>query len=199
MVIKIQNWTFGMLKTCLLASAGLLCGTMAANALAMDEQQQQVKKPVITVTLPLVKGWFDGKPVLYIQTEASDPAVAKAQGVNYVARLANAINSQPSSVDDIYVVTNFSQGNVIPSAPIPTGPDNQNPDYSPLWQVSTVTWRDPQQAHTLMSEKDVLDAHAAGMVDIVKTDIVVNCPVVYSPEGGLLSHAKVSGLKIKKN
>jgi hypothetical protein len=153
-------------------------------------QQHRAKK--LSVTLPLVKGWFDGKPVLYLTTDVSDPNAAKDMGVNYVPRLTNAISSNPSAVDDIYAVTNFAQGNVIPSAPIPTGPDNQNADYSPLWQVSTVTWKDPQHAHTLKSEKDVLDAKDTGMVDIAQTNIVVNCPVIYSPEGGLLPNARIT-------
>jgi len=45
------------------------------------------------VTLPLVTGWYDGLPVQYLQTEASDQAVAEQQGVNYVPKLVNVINA----------------------------------------------------------------------------------------------------------
>ena len=72
----------------------------------------------------------------YIQTDASDPSVAKAQDVSYVPGLAGAANS--SFVDDIYVVTNFKQYNVIASEPHPIGPQNIVPNYTPLWQVSDV-------------------------------------------------------------
>ena len=145
-----------------------------------------------TATLPIIFCWFKGQPALYIQTDASDPTVALQQGVNYVSILANAINANPGAVDDIYVVTNYKQGNVIPSAPIPAGPGNTNPNYSPLWQVSTVTWKaGATTPHTLKSEEEVLAAARAGFVTITKTNIVVNCPVVFTPSGGQLPTVKI--------
>lgn len=144
------------------------------------------------VSLPLVTGWYDGKPVQYLQTEASDPAVAAQQGVNYVPKLSSAINAQPTAVDDIYVVTNFTQANVIASAPNPTGPGNQDQDYSPLWVVSTVTWNSGTTPYTLTSEAAVTTAAANGLVTVSKTNIVVNCPVVYTEAGGLLPDTKIT-------
>ena len=76
-----------------------------------------------------------------------------------------------------------------PSAPLPEGPSNGNPDYSPIWQVSLVTWVNAGQAHVLTSEEDVLAAVAAGEVTLTKTNIVVNCPIIYSPQGGLFPQA----------
>ena len=148
------------------------------------------KKTVATVTLPLVQCWYKGQVAYYIQTEASDQQVAQQQGVNFVPRLANAINA--AAVDDIYAVTNFKQGNVIPSAPIPAGPNNADPNYTPLWQVSTVTWNQGTTPQTLHSEEEVLAAEASGLVTIVKTNIAVNCPVIFTPAGGLLPTAKIT-------
>ena len=142
------------------------------------------------VQLPLVSCWYNGQPAYYIQTEASDPDVARAQNVNYVARLADAITAD--AVDDIYAVTNFAQGNVIPSAPIPAGPDNADPEYTPLWRVSTVTWAEGTTPHTLHSEEEVLAAETAGQVTIAQTDIVVNCPVIFTSDGGLLPTATIT-------
>jgi len=150
----------------------------------------QDKYKEATVQLPLIAAWYDGKMGYYIQVDASDPQVAKDQGVNYVPKLADAANT--GAVDDIYVVTNFKQANVIPSAPIPAGPDNADPDYSPLWQVNTVTWNTDAKSHTLRSEEEVLAAETAGLVTIAKTNIVVNCPVIFTPQGGLLPTAKIS-------
>ena len=143
-------------------------------------------------TFPIVFCWFKGKPALYIQTDASDPTVALQQDVNYVPILSNAINANPGAVDDIYVVTNYKQGNVIPSAPIPAGPKNTDKSYTPLWQVSTVTWKaGTTTPHTLKSEEEVLAAARAGFVTITKTNIVVNCPVIFTPEGGKLPTVKI--------
>jgi hypothetical protein len=145
------------------------------------------------VILPLVQCWYKGQVAYYIQTEASDAALAQQQDVNYVPLLANVLSASPAAVDDIYHVTNFKQGNVIPSAPIPAGPGNTDPNYSPLWQVSLVTWNQGTNPYVLKSEEDVKTAEANGLVTIVKTNIVVNCPVIYTPFGGLLPTAKIIG------
>jgi len=146
------------------------------------------------VTLPLVICWYGGKKNLYIQTESSDPTVALQQGVNFVPQLANAIDAPNKAVDDIYVFTNSKQPdqyNVLPSEPRPVGPANTDQSYTPLWQVSNVTWHDAAKQTTLKSEKDVLDAQAAGLVTLVKTRIVLNCPVIYTDVGGLLPKAVI--------
>ncbi|MEJ2685577.1 MAG: hypothetical protein P8Z71_14435, partial [Candidatus Sulfobium sp.] len=142
------------------------------------------------VELPLVSCWYKGQVAYYIQTEASDQGVARQQNVHFVARLADAITAD--AVDDIYAVTNFSQGNVIPSAPIPAGPDNSDPEYTPLWRVSKVTWNPGATPHTLTSEEEVLAAQSDGLVTIEQTDIVVNCPVIFTPAGGQLPTAKIT-------
>ena len=145
-----------------------------------------------TVTFPIVFCWYKGLPALYIQTDASDPAIAEQQHVNLVPRLRNAIHApNGGAVDDIYVITNFKQGNVIPSAPIPAGPQNADPSYTPLWQVSQVTWKEGAERRILKSEEEVLDAKEDGDVTIVKTNIVLNCPVIYTPQGGKLPLVKI--------
>ncbi len=159
---------------------------------------------ITKATFPIVNGWFNGSPVQYIQTEASDAGVAVAQGVNFVPGLANVLTATsgvyPASpaIDDIYVFTNGvaagNQVNVIPSAPTPAGPTNTSPAYSPLWRVSTVTWINPASAVTLTSEAAILAAQATSAVTITKTGIVVNCPVVSSPAGGTLAKVTINSV-----
>jgi hypothetical protein len=135
--------------------------------------------------------WYKGQPALYIQTDASDVSTAGRQGVNLVPRLANAINAPGGAVDDIYKVANFKQGNIIPSAPIPAGPTNSDLNYTPLWQVTVVTWRPGTTPHILKSEEELFAARDAGLVVLQKTDIVLNCPVIYTPFGGQLQTVKI--------
>ena len=162
----------------------------APLTLAQNPHEKTGNPATPTVELPLVAAWYDGRMGYYIQTEASDPDVAADQGVNLVPQLSDAIAA--GVTDDIYVVTNFNQANVIPSAPIPTGPNNADPDYTPLWQVSLVTWADDAKPHTLRSEADVLAAEAAGLVTITQTTVVVNCPVMFTRQGGLLPTADIN-------
>jgi hypothetical protein len=179
--MKTANKRFTVNIAALLAVLILLFGSTGCGGSSSSA------KKFATVELPLVNCWYNGQVAYYIQTEASDQAVARQQNVHFVARLADAIAAD--AVDDIYAVTNFAQGNVIPSAPIPAGPDNADPEYTPLWRVSTVTWKEGTTPHTLTSEEEVLAAEAAGMVTIEKTNIVVNCPVIFTPEGGSLPTA----------
>jgi hypothetical protein len=170
--------------------AALLVISLVGFAPAMQAQTaNSAQNPY--VVLPLVHCWYKGNVAYYIQTEASDETLAQQQNINYVPRLSNAIAG--GAVDDIYHVTNFAQGNVIPSAPIPAGPGNTDPNYTPLWQLSLVTWKSGITPHILKSEEDVLNAQSQGLVTIVKTNIVLNCPVIYTPAGGLLPTAKIIG------
>ncbi len=167
----------------------LILSFVAVSGTLHAQTSDKVQTP--SVILPLVQCWYKGKVAYYIQTEASDETLAQQQGVNYVPQLSNAITA--GAVDDIYSVTNFKQGNVIPSAPIPAGPGNTDPSYSPIWQLSLVTWNSGTTPHLLKSEEEVLSARDQGLVTIVKTNIVINCPVIYTPFGGLLPTAKIIG------
>ena len=156
------------------------------------------------VDLPLQVGFFDHRPALYITPEVGVNAassyatlahtVAGGFNSNFVTQ---AFTSLPGTkaVDDIYVFTNFTQGNVLASAPAPAGPDNSNPAYSPLWQVNLVSWNSPSRARALTSEADILKARSDGEVSIVPgttTGIVVECSVIFTPQGGLLPGARIA-------
>jgi hypothetical protein len=138
-------------------------------------------------TLPIAIGWFNGEPCLYISTDASDPDVAAAFKANYAPALANASSPVP-----IYAVTNFAQGNIVPSAPTPAGPGNKSQGYSPLWQVNMVTWNAGVTPQLLRSEQDVLAMQMAGSLTVTKTNIIVNCSIVWTQQGGALPGTTVS-------
>lgn len=181
-----------------------LAGMMALVALVSTQQSAQAQSTDQkllqellagaskgTAAFPIVFCWYKGQPALYIQTDASDPGLAAQQRVNLVPKLSNAVNAPGGAVDDIYHVTNFKQGNVIPSAPLPAGPKNSDPNYTPMWQVTTVTWNTGVTPRLLTSEEDILGARDNGEVTLNKTTIVVNCPVIYTPQGGKLPLVKI--------
>jgi hypothetical protein len=78
-----------------------------------------------------------------------------------------------NDVEPIWVVTNgtAAQHNIIDTVP---GRD----DYTPLWRVTMVTWRDGATRRTLKSAATVRAAQRAGQVTLRRTSIVVNCPVL---------------------
>lgn len=154
------------------------------------------------VSLPLQIGFFDNQTALYITPEVGVDPSAGASTIATAKQIAVAFNanfiptnfaSLPGSpaVDDIFVFTNFAQGNVLASAPQPAGPTNSNTDYTPLWQVNLVTWVQgtPQK---LTSQANIVAAEQQGLVTIQKTRIIVECSVIFTPRGGLLPDAKIS-------
>ena len=156
------------------------------------------------VILPLQSGFFDGSTALYITPEVGVDPNAPAAIIAAAHQVANGFNSNfiptnfgtlPGSpaVDDIFVFTNFTQGNVLASAPHPAGPANTDANYSPLWQVSLVAWNSGRQGRVLKSQTDINDAASSGDVTVTKTPIIVECSVVFTPGGGLLPGARLLG------
>jgi len=157
----------------------------------------QTRSPAGSIELPLVAGWFDGRAVYYVTTDVSDAQAAQQMGANFVPRLADAIPPQPpqpgqrSAVEHIYSFGNFRQGGVLPSIPAPAGAGNQDPNYSPLWLVQKVNWLPGHTPRVLKSEEAILAAADDGELTVTPTRIVVNCPVIFSEQGGLLKGAKI--------
>jgi hypothetical protein len=153
------------------------------------------------VGLPLQIGFFNGQTALYITPEVGvDPSagpntVAAAQQVaagfnaNFIPQNFASLPGS-GAVDDIFVFTNFSQGNVLASAPNPAGPGNTDTDYTPLWQVNLVTWIKGRPT-ALTSQADITTAAQNGFVSVQKTPIIVECSVIFTPRGGLLPLATV--------
>ncbi len=164
----------------------------ATSALLVACTTAPLQAPPSTVTMPLRSGWFHGQAVFYVTTDVSDAEVALAKSANYAPRLADALPASPkqpgqaSSVDKVYVVANFKQGNIFASAPAPMGAQNRDRAYSPLWQQVNVTWRAGRTPRLLTSEEEVLDAAEQGAVELAATRVVLNCPIVHrGPLGGL--------------
>lgn len=141
------------------------------------------------VSLPLHEAWFDDEIVFYVTTDVSDRKMAKVMDANYVPRLRHTIPKYPkppsvrTALERVYGFPNGTQKrNVFPSVPDPIGPENRDKQYSPLWLMYNVIWADPSKAYVLTSEGAIYEAEAQGLVTIERTNIVVNCPVVYPPE-----------------
>jgi len=103
---------------------------------------------------PVVTGFFQGQEVRYF-----DFGPIKLKPGNKLA--------------PIWTVTNGASGqhNIIDTVP-------GKADYSPLWQLNMVTFKDGTTPHLLKSKADVDAAVKAGEVTVTQTSTVVNCPVL---------------------
>jgi hypothetical protein len=177
---RLINWHVPFVS--LVSTIGLF---LFSVLLALPETAQARPK----ITLPLIQGFYDGQQVFYINTEASDPSLAAADGTTFVPKLTNAIAANATA--DLFHITNFSQPNILDSVPYPVGPSNTDLDYSPLWQIHLVTWQPGFTPEVLTSEDAVWAAQAAGKVIVEATNIVVNCPIVATPDGVLPSAIEI--------
>lgn len=147
---------------------------------------------IAEVVLKLQRAWVDGKQVDYVTTDISDPAMATANGVNYVPRLADTLpgEGRKSVVERVYKFPKGEQISVFQSGPTPAGGANTDKSYSPLWRLVMVTWLKPDKVRELKSEEDVLTAEDRGDVSLRITNIVANCPVVRSADGRAIAGAR---------
>lgn len=178
------------LLLCILITSISGCALVKSN----DIKTQQI--PAF-VQIPLHAGWHEGQQVFYITTDVSDQQAAKDNQANFAPRLKEALSdSLPilghrTTLEHIYHITNYQQDSVLPSAPTPVGHTSTDVAYSPLWQVYEVTWQTNSTPQLLTSEEAILDVVEKGQATITKTRIVVNCPVVYSQQGGLVEGMKL--------
>jgi hypothetical protein len=144
------------------------------------------------VTLPAFSGWYAGARVYYITTEITDPTMARSANITYAPRLTDAVPEYPKPpatrtvLERVYKFPQNEQDAVFASAPTPPGPESSDAAYSPLWLAYMVRWNNRGHVRALTSEEAILAAADRNEVTIERTDIVINCPIVWTAAGGVL-------------
>jgi hypothetical protein len=136
----------------------------------------------IPIDIPLKEGFVNGNPVFYINTDVSDQKLAvqltNTAGfkVNYAPLLAQ---TPGNAVAQFYVFKNGLKGNgTFGFQPTVGNAQPGDANYSPLWKINTVEWKNGVTPTQLKSEKEVMDAKARGDLTVASTNIVANCPFV---------------------
>jgi hypothetical protein len=130
---------------------------------------------------PIVTGFVDGELVDYTLQEISDPEVTdlmREKTGGYPLETVESL-SGVSQVATLYLFMDGVKGpnpfgfqmNVIDSIP-------GDPEYSPLWLHTFVTWNRGVEPRELTSEEEILEAQEAGEVTLEGSDLVINCPVI---------------------
>jgi hypothetical protein len=110
--------------------------------------------PVKTFSQDVTLGFYRGQVVSYL-----DFGPVKLRAGNKVAPIWSFTNGDES------------QRNVVDTVP-------GRSDYTPLWAVRLVTWKNGANVRVLRSAAAVRSAMKAGQVTIRNAGIVVNCPVL---------------------
>lgn len=161
----------------------------------MEGQVLNIDTNSMVVTFVAHRGWGpDGKTIYYIVTDATPEMPANMMGVPFV-QADEIIATTPVAVD----LLQFGKG-IRGSGPMgfQSGIGAANPDdanYSPMWRISFIEWKDPSKARILENMHDVAAMQAAGLITVVPAmggKHVVNCPffepsTVFEHQGKLSS------------
>ena len=123
------------------------------------------------VTLRLHEGLYNGEPIYYVRTDASDLAFAEENGLVFVPLL----NAGRDVAASLYTFDDDRP------AVLSTAPDDEN--FTSLFHLKQVTVSD--DSLTLDTAAAIEEAAAAGSVTIAERQIFVNYPVVKWPGGEL--------------
>jgi hypothetical protein len=133
----------------------------------------------MTATFVAHRGWGpDGKTVYYIVTDAVPEMPASMMGVPFVAADDRLVGT-PVAVD-LFQFTNGING----TGPMgfQSGIGAANPDaenYSPMWKISFIEWKDPSQARVLENVNDINMMLQRGLITLtpaMEGRHIVNCP-----------------------
>ena len=142
-------------------------------------------------TVPAVTGYFEGQEILFIHTETSDSSIAQIltdmMGGSPVLVVPSLAYAPQVMLAPVYVFTNGyggdgpmgplgGQGDIFDFAP-------GDPKYSPLRDITLVTWMDGKPARVLKSVAELQDAIGGGEVSTKKAGVVVNMPFLKWPGG----------------
>ncbi|MFY9301334.1 MAG: hypothetical protein WAO91_09125 [Candidatus Nitrosotenuis sp.] len=137
----------------------------------------------MSVTFVAHRGWSsDGRTVYYIVTDATPEMPATMMGVASSPTSAKLIAN--SAAVDLFQFGNGIKG---------TGPLGFQPgiaagapgdaNYSPMWRIFMVEWKDPSSASILETMDDINAYKKAGLIDVnlarpMDSDHIVNCPFI---------------------
>jgi hypothetical protein len=161
----------------------------------MEGQVLNIDTSKMTVTFVAHRGWGpDGKTIYYIVTDATPEMPANMMGIPFVQ--ADEIIAPTPVAPDLF---QFGKG-IRGSGPMgfQSGIGAANPDdtnYSPMWRISFIEWKDPSKARILENMHDVAAMQEAGLITVVPAmegKHVVNCPffepsTVFEHQSKLLS------------
>jgi hypothetical protein len=128
------------------------------------------------ISLPLQPAYHDGKLAYFLSLEFSDQELAKQHNAVWAPPLKAA---KVEGTEELFVFTNGLPGQADVIESIPGTGDND--DYSPIWRMVSVTWKESVAAadrKVVKSAAEVDELITAGKLEEKDSGAVFNCPVV---------------------
>jgi hypothetical protein len=154
-------------RTLLLAAVVLGAAAVAAEAYATGGPMMM--GPTHTTSEPAFKGYYDGHFVTYLSTDISSKAEAKMMHINYSTQIGRV-----KGLPEIYLV----QGRSAKGQLAVFGSEPGEPDYSPLWEETILTWKAGSKPVLIKSDNQVNKLEKTSGLSERPGKVVLNCPIV---------------------
>jgi hypothetical protein len=137
-----------------------------------------------TVSIPLSKGFVDGKLAYFIATDASDMQIVSSVSnttnfkINYAPVLAD---TNETSRQQGYVFINGVKGEGPMGSQMSVASElPEDEGYSPLFEINYVKWNTnaTKDMRVLKSADEIIAAEENGDLTITKSNIVINSPAI---------------------
>jgi hypothetical protein len=147
---------------------GLVVAASAAAAYGAVTAGPMMGKPT-TLARPAFHGFYDGHTDTYLNTDVSSKTEAKAMHVNYSAKIG-AVKGLP----EIYLV----EGRAATGQVAIFGSEPGEPDYSPLWDETILTWKPGATPVLITSDTQINKIEKTGKLSERDPHVVLNCPII---------------------
>jgi hypothetical protein len=159
-------------KIALAAVGTFVAVTVAASAYAASGP---VMGRSTRILRPAFHGYYDGHKDTYLNTDVSSKAEAAMMHVNYSATIG-AVKGLP----EIYLV----EGRAAPRQLAVFGSEPGEPDYSPLWAETILTWKAGAKPVLITSDTQIDQIEKTGTLSERDAHVVLNCPIIKVGKGG---------------
>jgi hypothetical protein len=158
-------------KIVLTAGATFVAGAVAVAAYAAGGPMMG---PTTHISRPAFQGFYDGHKVTYLNTDVSKKADAAAMHINYSASIGKV-----KGLPEIYLV----EGRAATGQLAIFGSEPGEPDYSPLWSETILTWKSSAKPVLITSDTQINKIEKSGKLTERDAHVVLNCPIVKVEKG----------------
>jgi len=125
--------------------------------------------PTSVVSQRAFEGFYDGHKDVYLSTDVSSKADAKAMSINY-SQVLGKVKGMP----EIYLV----QGRAAPGQLAIFSSEPGEASYSPLWSETILTWKAGATPTLITRDDDIDKIEKTGKLTEHDAGVVLNCPIV---------------------
>src|SRR5256885_13311188 len=152
-----------------LSALTLAALAVAAGAYASLTSGGPRMGPQSTIRRPAFHGYYDGHKDTYLNTDVSSKSEAKAMHVNYSATIGRV-----KGLPEIYLVEGKAAGGQLAIF----GSEPGEPDYSPLWSETILTWKPGATPVLIKSDTQIDKIEKSGKLTERDAHVVLNCPII---------------------